>query len=178
MRILKKICALIYLLAAVVTLGCAAATFYVPLATRLSRIMVHLPARIAAAFCAGIVALGVLICVIRLLVARREPSAIYANGNPQIQVSTAALISCARAAAQTEDIMVEQVRCRIVGADRSQAHFTVDAIAFTQQGLAQLAGRVEARVQQACEKMLGASGVTVRVRFLPSKTTVVQGGAS
>ena len=33
--------------------------------------------------------------------------------------------------------------------------------------------RIEERVQGACEQLLGATGVTVLVRFLPSKTTTV-----
>ena len=33
--------------------------------------------------------------------------------------------------------------------------------------------RIEERVQGACEQLLGATGVNVLVRFLPSKTTTV-----
>ena len=129
--------------------------------------------------CAGIVFIGVLVTVIYAFTARREPKVICPAGNPQIQISLGALVSCARAAAAQEDeIMVEHVSCRIGGPDRSQAQFTIEAIAFSPQGLTELAQRVEARVQKACEEMLGAEGVSVRVRFLPSKTTVIQGGSS
>ena len=34
-----------------------------------------------------------------------------------------------------------------------------------------MAHRMQQRVQDACEAMLGCPGVHVRVRFLPSKTT-------
>ena len=50
---------------------------------------------------------------------------------------------------------------------------TVEAIAFTDQGLDALAQRMQRRVETACEALLGTPGVVARIRFLPSKTTIV-----
>ncbi len=178
MRVLKKICALVYLVASLAIMGCVAGLIYPSTTARVMGLLEHAPVRVALLVSLAVVAIGVLVSVIRAFVARREPDAVYADGNPDIQVSSAALVSCARAAAQGADIMVEHVTCRIAGADRARAQLTIEAIAFTQTGLKQLAGHVEARVRDACETMLGCPGVSVRVRFLPSKTTVIQGGAS
>lgn len=172
MRIFKKACALIYLVATAAALGYLGCLLYPPFAARASELMERLPVRIALAVCAGIAALGALIVAVRALAARREPQAVHPGGNPDIEVTIAALESTARAAAEREDVLVEAVRCRVVGADGATARFWIDAIAFTDQGLASLAARVQARVEQACNALIGMPSTRCTVRFLPSKTTV------
>ena len=95
------------------------------------------------------------------------------GGDASIEVSVAALASIARVAAEREDIMVESVHGRVVGRDRNEVHFTIEAIAFVNDGLGELAARVQCQVNDACNAMLGVEGVTTLVRFLPSTTTVV-----
>ena len=69
--------------------------------------------------------------------------------------------------------MIESVEGKIGGRGRDEVRLTIEAIAFTEEGLEPLADRMRQRVVDACERMLGTSGVTARVRFLPSKTTIV-----
>lgn len=178
MRIFKKLCAIVYALAAIVALGCLAGLLYPPAAARAEELLERLPVRIAVAVCAGIVALGVLITLVRTLTARREPDAVRPEGAPDVEITCAALASSARVAAEAEGVMVEEVSCRVVGVDRSQVHVHIDAIAFTDVGLAELAARIQRAVEAACERLMGATGVTARVRFLPSTTTIIQGGSS
>ncbi len=180
-RVLGKIGALLYLVAAVAVTGVALGsgiapvmgTVAEPFTKRLALMLELMPARIALAICAAILLLGVLITVIRTFVTRRPPDAVHPEGDPDIQVTCAALTSIARAAAEAEGVMVESVKARVMGKDRSQIRFTIEAIAFTNSDLKRYAAYIQERVQAACERMLGATGVTVSVRFLPSKTTVV-----
>ncbi len=171
MRVLKRLCAFIYLVATVVTLGCLVGLLYPALAPGLDDVLEDAPSRIAVIAVAGVVALGVLVTVVRLMRAPRDRDALHPGGRPDVEVTVAALASTARTAVEREGVMVESVRCRISGSDRSQVHFTIEAIAFSNDGLSALADRIEARVARACEDFIGAAGVTCRVRFLPSKTT-------
>lgn len=181
MRVLGKIGALLYLVAAVVVTGVAvglgiapvAEAIAEPLTKRLALMLELLPVRIVLAVCATILMLGVLVTVIRTFVTRRPPDAVHPEGDPDIQVTCSALTSIARAAAEAEGVMVESVKARVMGKDRSQIRFTIEAIAFTSNDLKGYAAYIQERVQAACERMLGATGVTVSVRFLPSKTTIV-----
>ncbi len=180
-RVLGKIGALLYLVAAVVVTGVACGlgvapamgAIAEPFTRRLTLMLEHMPARIALAACAAVLVLGVLITVIKAFLARRPPDAVHPAGDPDIQVTCAALTSIARAAAEAEGVMVESVKARVAGKDRSQIRFTIEAIAFIDHDLARYAAYIQERVQAACERMLGATGVTVSVRFLPSKTTIV-----
>ena len=94
-------------------------------------------------------------------------------GNPNIEVSVAALASVARAAAEDADVMIEHVEARVAGRDKGEARITIEAIALTQQNLEGLALRVQDRAQEACDQMLGVPGAQVKVRFLPSTTVTV-----
>lgn len=172
-RIVKKILATIYLLAAVVVVGGFAGLMFGPFTGRIERLISYPAARIVLVVALVIVGLGVLVSVLRTFVSRREPDCIRAGGNQDIEVTVSALASIARTAAETEDIMVESVRGKVVGRDRSEVRFTIEAIAFTNSGLEALAQRIQDKVTAACEEMLGTTGVTTRVRFCPSKTTVV-----
>lgn len=181
MRVLGKIGALLYLVAAVVVTGVACGlgvapamgAIAEPFTRRLALMLELLPVRIVLAVCATILMLGVLVTVIRTFVTRRPPDAVHPEGDPDIQVTCSALTSIARAAAEAEGVMVESVKARVMGKDRSQIRFTIEAIAFTSNDLKGYAAYIQERVQAACERMLGATGVTVSVRFLPSKTTIV-----
>lgn len=172
-RALRKLAALAHLLSGAVVIGLVAAFAWSPLRGALGR-AVDLPvARIALGACLAVLALGTLAASLAALLARRPPSCVHPGGDPDIEVSVAALESIARTAAEREDVMVESVRGRIGGKDRSRVRFTIEAIAFTDRGLAELARRVQSRVAAACDAMLGEKGVTAVVRFLPSKTTVI-----
>ena len=127
------------------------------------------PARILVLY----VVAGVLLSALFALLEHRPPSSVHPAGNPHIEVRLAALSSAARAAAEAEDILVEDVRTRVMGHNDSQVRVTLEVIAFTDTGLEALGRRIEESVQGACEQLLGATGVTVLVRFLPSKTTTV-----
>ena len=109
----------------------------------------------------------------RLMFARREPSCVHPAGERNIEVTLAALSSCARAAAERDDrVMVERVEARVQGSDESRVCFKVDAIALDDRDVASLATAMQQRIEEACDTMLGTPGTTARVRFLPSKTTV------
>ena len=119
------------------------------------------------------VALGVLAVFFRLMFARREPSCVHPAGERNIEVTLAALSSCARAAAERDDrVMVEHVEARVQGSDDSHVRFKVEAIALDDKDVAALATSMQQRIEKACDTMLGTPGTTARVRFLPSKTTV------
>ncbi len=142
MRVLRKICAFVYLVAALAVLAMVTGLTFGPMTDRFDALLDLESVRIALAACLVIVTVG-------------------------------ALEAIARAAAEREDVLVESVRGRVAGKDRSEVRFTIEAIAFTDTGLAELAGRVQASVERACDAMLGEQGVTALVRFLPSKTTIV-----
>ena len=129
--------------------------------------------RIAAWACLGITALGVLACSLSALLERPEPAAVHPQGDPGIEVTLSAVVSCARAAAADADALVEQVEGRICGRDRDEVRLTVEAIALVGEGLDEIASRMRQRVEDACSRMLGIPGVRVRIRFLPSKTVTV-----
>ena len=111
MRVFKRVCALIYLLSAIVVLGLVTGLTYGPFTARFERLLDHPVAQVVLAVCLVALALGALI--------------------------------------------------------------TVEAIAFTEDGLTELAKRIQKSIERACDETLGASGATALVRFLPAKTTVV-----
>ena len=173
MRVLRKICAFVYLVAALAVLAMVTGLTFGPMTDRFDALLDLESVRIALAACLVILALGALATVIAAFAARREPDCVHPGGDPDIEVTVGALEAIARAAAEREDVLVESVRGRVAGKDRSEVRFTIEAIAFTDTGLAELAGRVQASVERACDAMLGEQGVTALVRFLPSKTTIV-----
>ena len=60
----------------------------------------------------------------------------------------------------------------MIGHDADQVRVHIDAIALGRDNLTERAQRIQGRVTRALDTMLGATGATVRVRFLPSKTTI------
>ena len=98
--------------------------------------------RIVVTACGGVVAIGVLVSFFRLMFARREPSCVHPAGERNIEVTLAALSSCARTAAERDDrVMVEHVEARVQGSDDSHVRFKVEAIALDDQDVASLASR-------------------------------------
>lgn len=178
MRVFKKICALVFLLAAVGSLGFLGGLIHPATTGRFTELMGRLPLRVALVVCMALTALGVVTVVLRTLFQRRPISVVRLQGRSDIEVATDAVSSVARIAAEEAGVMVESVRCRAAAADVAGVRVEIEAIAFVDQGLSQLADRVQDAVRRACETLLGTSDVTVRVRFLPSKTTVIQGGTS
>ncbi len=173
MRVLKRALAIVYLAATIVALGTLVCQFWGPYTYRFMLLMRDPMPRIVVTVCAAIVALGVLIGFFRLMFARREPSCVHPAGERNIEVTLAALSSCARAAAERDDrVMVEHVEARVQGSDDSHVRFKVEAIALDDKDVAALATSMQQRIEKACDTMLGTPGTTARVRFLPSKTTV------
>ncbi len=173
MRVIKKICAFFYLLSAIVVLGVVTGLTYGPFTARFERLVDDPTVQGALGVCLVVLALGALITVLAVFLARREPVSIHPGGNPEIEVTLGALESTIRTAAEREDVLVESVEGRILGRERDQLRATVEVIAFTNQGLTELAERIQHSIERACAETLGTPGVTARVRFLPAKTTVV-----
>lgn len=173
MRLIKKILAAIYLVVAVISLGACAGLAVPATASRFAALLERPVVRVVVIVAACLTALGVLIQVLRTFFAPREVTCVRLGGDENIEVSVSALSSIARAAAEREDIMVESVRGKVQGRDKSEVRLTIEAIAFVNEGLDELAVRVQRQVDAACAEMLGTVAVTTRVRFLPSKTTVV-----
>lgn len=174
MRVLKRIIAFIYLVSAVLVLGAFAGYLYSPESGRFEALFDVPAARIALLVCMVILALGTLVGACRMLFARREIKCVHPDANPDIEVSLAAVESVARtAAAQDSRALIERVEGRVRGRDASEVAIRIEAIALGNHDLAEHAQAMQQRVTRACEQMLGAKDVTVRVRFLPSKTTIV-----
>ena len=131
MRVLKRALAIVYLAATIVALGTLVCQFWGPYTYRFMLLMRDPMPRIVVTACAGVVAIGVLVSFFRLMFARREPSCVHPAGERNIEVTLAALSSCARAAAERDDrVMVEHVEARVQGPDDSHVRFKVEAIAL------------------------------------------------
>ena len=168
MRVLKRALAIVYLVAAVVALGTLVCQFWGPYTYRFMLLMRDPLPRIVVTACGGVVALGVLVCFFRLVFARREPSCVHPAGERNIEVTLAALSSCARTAAERDDrVMVEHGEARVQGSDESRVRFKVDAIALDDRDVASLAAAMQQRIVEACDTMLGTPGTTTSVRSPP-----------
>lgn len=173
MRVLKRIIALVYLVCAVVSLGTFAGLYWGPYTHRFLLMMREPHGRITVTACGAVVALGALIGAIRLMVGRREPTCVHPDGNPNVEVTLAALESCARtAAADAPGVLIDRVEGRVSGSGESRVRFKVDAVALDETDLSATAAAMQRRIETACDTMLGTQGATARVRFLPAKTTV------
>ena len=170
----KKIALAVYLLAGIVVAGSLAGSLYGPYTERISLLLEHPLARVVVAICLIVVCMQMLATLVRVVVDRPEPTAMRLDGNPDIEVTADAIASVARvAAADDRDVMVEDVEVHVLGRGKDAARVRVTAIALIGQGIEGLAFRLQQRVVDACESMLGTTGVTVQVRFLPSKTVTV-----
>ncbi|HJG31676.1 MAG TPA: hypothetical protein K8U80_09845 [Collinsella ihuae] len=174
MRAFRKVLAVLFLMAGIVVCGVfAAERTGVPLG-HIDRVLDTPAGHVASLACAAIAGLGILVVAIMTLAERPEITCVHPAGNPDIEVSLTALASAARRAAPGEDdVLIESVEGRVAGKGRDEVRLTVEAIAFTDQGLDTLAQRMQRRVETACEALLGTPGVVARIRFLPSKTTIV-----
>ncbi len=173
MKRVRKVAIVVYLLAGIIVVGAFAGSLFGPYTDRVRSLLATPAGRIAIVICLAVVALHILASFIALCTDRPEPPRMRLAGNPNIEVSVAALASVARAAAEDADVMIEHVEARVTGRDKGEARITIEAIALTQQNLEGLALRVQDRAQEACDQMLGVPGAQVKVRFLPSTTVTV-----
>lgn len=173
MATFKKVCAVIYLMASIIALACLLGLMFGPFTGRFQLLIASNGGQALLGACVVIAFAGSLASACRVLVRRPEAAYIHPAGHEDIEVTTAALASVARTAASQLDVMVEDVSVRVDARDGSSARVRIDAIAFVNEGLDELAQRVQLAVRTACEHMLGAGDVAVRVRFLPSETIVV-----
>lgn len=171
---LRKVALAVYLLAGIVVAGGFAGSLFGPYTERFAVLFSQPVPRTVVAVCLVVVCLQMIVTLIRVLIDRPEPAAMRLSGNPDIEVSVGAVASVARVAASDDrDVMVEDVEARVVGRERDGIRVRVTAIALIDQGIEGLAYRLQQRVADACTSMLGTSGVTVQVRFLPSKTVTM-----
>lgn len=169
-----KIARAAYLVSGIVVVGGFAGSLFGPYTDRFSAFLSQPVARALVAVCLIVMCVQLVASLTRLLVDRPEPESMRLDGNPDIEVTTDTIVSVARvAAAEDHDVMIEDVEAHVTGRDREGVRVRVTAIALIDQGVEGLAFRLQQRVNNACESMLGTSGVTVQVRFLPSKTVTV-----
>ena len=172
MRALRRILALIYLLAGALVIAMFAGYLFSPAARSIEVLFQKPSVRIFLLVCMVILGVGTLIAAIRMMVHRRAVTCVHPQANPDIEVSLAAIESVARSAAQDPTALIESVEGRVTGRDADQVRVCIDAIALGRDNLTERAQHIQARVTQALDTMLGTQGATVRVRFLPSKTTI------
>lgn len=173
MQVFKRLLAFVYILASAVALGTFGAYLFSPEARRIEVLFQKPVVRYVLLSCMVIAGLGALIGGLRMLFARRPVTCVHPHGNPNIEVSVGAVESVARTAAQDPEALIETVRARVQGRDASETSVYVEAIALGRENLDARAERIRERVRSACENMLGGEAVSVRVRFLPGKTTIV-----
>lgn len=173
MRVFRRICAVIYLFAAIVALGGFAAYIFSPLSSALGHQLLHNHVlRIFVAVCLIIAAVGAVGLVIAVFAQKAAPECVHVNGNEKIQVSLSALKHSAESALKDEkDAMVEHINVRVTGTDHSKAQFKIEAIALEENDLEALAKRMQYSVESACVKLVGDGNAIAQVRFLPAKTT-------
>ncbi len=172
MRVLKKLLAIVYLAAAICALGWFGGMVFTTYSARLTLLLRHeYAARIAVLASIGITALGVLITVLRLLMSRPEPKGLKLEGGQQVEVALAAVESCARATAAAEDdMLVERVMGRIQGTGAARVRLVIELAYLGDEDLKSVGNRVGANIERACNGLLGAEAVSVRIKFLPTKT--------
>lgn len=172
-RALKRIIAFIYLACAACAIGAVVGMLFTPYSPYITLALRHdNDVRLAMAVGLSVLSLGVLISWARMTFTRKPVSCVHPAGDKRIEVSLAAIESCARTAAtEAADVMVENVEGKIAGKAGAEVKLELDIIAFTEQGLAELGSKIESHVVSACEAFLGTDGVSCRVRFLPARTT-------
>lgn len=166
----KRLASAIYLVASVIVLGAFGCSLAGPLVGRMADLRAELPFRVIMFAGIAVMAAQALYVLGLALFSRRDPVCVHPDANPDIEVTREAIASVARAAAASDDVMVEDVEVRVTGRARAQAVVLVQAIPFVNEGLEALARRAQLAVADACERMLGVAGTRVRVRFLPART--------
>ena len=171
MKPMAKVAAMLYLLSCALVLGAFTALLVGPAQDQAASLVERQPARIILLVCMGIMGIQALYLLGRVLFMRPEPMSVRPTAHPDIEVALDAVRHVARRAAMEEDVLIEDVSTRVRGRSHEGVLVRIDAIDLGDRNLAALAAKIAARVQRACEHMLGAPGATVRVRFLPAKTT-------
>lgn len=173
MKRIRKVGVVLYLIAAVVVLGLFTGSQFGAHADRFDALLAVPWVRVLAFACVCVVLVQMAVLLIASIADRQEPAFLRLSGDAQIEVALPALVSIARAAAPCDDVLIEGIGAHVRGRDRAEAHIEIEAIALVDGDLASLGRDMQSRVQRACDRMLGAPGVSVRVRFLPSKTVTV-----
>lgn len=169
---LKKVAASVYLVAGALVLCSFIGSLAGPFAPRFAELL-ELPAyQVLMVVCAGVCVLQMLYVLGCILFDRPEPRCVHPLGTPDFEVTIPALESVARTAAQQDDVLVDRVQVRIRGREANAVHITIEAIAL-EEGLDAIAESMRHRVERALRDTLGASCSSVRIRFLPARTTVV-----
>lgn len=169
---LKKVAASVYLVAGALVLCSFIGSLAGPFALRFAELL-ELPAyQVLMVACAAICVLQMLYVLGCILFDRPEPRCVHPLGTPDFEVTISALESVARTAAQQDDVLVDRVQVRIRGREANAVHITIEAIAL-EEGLDAIAESMRHRVERALRDTLGASCSSVRIRFLPTRTTVV-----
>ena len=169
-RIWKRIVAIAYLLVCIVVLGGFGFLVFGPYQAPARALFEIFGVRIAAAVCLAVIAIYSLVVVLRLFFKRPDPTCIHPDGNPDVQITKGALRAVVEVSAKDDDLLIEDIDISIKGRDHARAKVRIQAICLTNHDASGVARRVQERVAAACQEMLGASGVSVQVRFLPSKT--------
>ena len=170
---IRKVALAVYLLAGIVVAGALAGSLFGPYVAHFDELLSRPAVRLVVAVCLVVVCLQMLVTLIRMIVDRPAPAAVRLGANPDIEVSTEAIASTARAAAVDRDLLVEDVSAAVTGRGRDAVRVRVTAIALIDQGLEGLAFRLQQRVADACSALMGPTPVTVQVHFLPSRTETV-----
>lgn len=169
---LKKVAASFYLVAGALVLCSFIGSLAGPFAPRFAELL-ELPAyQVLMVACAAICVLQMLYVLGCILFDRPEPRCVHPLGTLDFEVTIPALESVARTAAQQDDVLVDRVQVRIRGREANAVHITIEAIAL-EEGLDAIAESMRHRVERALRDTLGASCSSVRIRFLPTRTTVV-----
>lgn len=173
MRRIRKIGVMLYLISAVVVVGLFAGSQFGPHTDRFDALLAVPWVHVLAFACVCVVLIQMAVLLIAAIADKPEPEFLRLAGDVQIEVALPALVSISRTAAECDDVLIEEVGAHVRGRDRSEVHIEIEAIALVDGDLAALGQDMQGRVQRACEQMLGVPGVSVRVRFLPSKTVTV-----
>lgn len=169
---LKKVAASVYLVAGALVLCSFIGSLAGPFAPRFAELL-ELPAyQVLMVSCAAICVLQMLYVLGCILFDRPEPRCVHPLGTPDFEVTIPALESVARTAAQQDVVLVDRVQVRIRGREANAVHITIEAIAL-EEGLGVIAESMRHHVERALRDTLGASCSSVRIRFLPTRTTVV-----
>lgn len=173
MKRIRTVALVIYLLAGVIVISALAGSLFGPYTGRFVELLATRAGHVIVGVSLAVLAVQMFVVLLALLTQKPEPPSMRLSGNPDIEVSTAALVSVARTAAASSDLIIENVEAHVMGHDKSETRIVIDAIALTPHNLEGLARRVQAHVQDACDQTLGVPGAVVQVRFLPSKTVTV-----
>ena len=176
MRAAKRIALLVYALACLFSVGSLALAQMGPYTQRFADLLGMLPYRIAVGVCLGIVGVQVVVSAARAVFTPRPVrSVVYPDETMGIEVSLDALAASVRAAVEeTGELMVESVDAHARNPRPDSAVVEAVVIPLVDEDLVACAVAAQERADAACQRLAGAQIAEVRVRVLPSKTTVVR----